>query len=68
MHARVDALAVGKLSLNLTSFSKETVSIFGNQLIFAVKNLMPFTHCIPLTVEYLNTASLAPKKNYDTDR
>ncbi|KAJ1429803.1 Mini-chromosome maintenance complex-binding protein [Sesbania bispinosa] len=68
VHARVDALAVGKLSVNFTSFSKETVSIFGNQLNLAVKNLVPFTHCIPLTVEYLNTASLAPKKNYDTNR
>ncbi|OIW20034.1 hypothetical protein TanjilG_31952 [Lupinus angustifolius] len=68
VHGRVDAFAVGKLSLNLTSFSKETVSIFGDQLSFVVKNLLPFTHCIPLTVEYLNNASLAPKKNYDTNR
>ncbi|KAJ1384726.1 Mini-chromosome maintenance complex-binding protein [Sesbania bispinosa] len=68
VHARVDALAVGKLSVNFTCFSKETVSIFGNQLNLAVKNLVPFSHCIPLTVEYLNTASLAPKKNYDTNR
>ncbi|KAL1337427.1 hypothetical protein HN51_032095 [Arachis hypogaea] len=68
VHSRVDSLAVGKLSLNLTCFSKEIVSIFGNQLNVVVKNLMPFTHCIPLTVEYLNTASLAPKKNYETNR
>ncbi|KAE9604108.1 hypothetical protein Lal_00001869 [Lupinus albus] len=68
VHARVDAFAVGNLSLNLTCFSKETVSIFGNQLNLAVKNLLPFTHHIPLTVEYLNNASLSPKKNYDTNR
>lgn len=68
MQARVDALAVGKFSVNFTCFSKEIASIFGKQLNLAIKNLVPFTHCIPLTVEYLNTASLAPKKNYDKNR
>ncbi|KAF7830871.1 mini-chromosome maintenance complex-binding protein [Senna tora] len=68
VHARVDALAVGKLSLNLTCFSKENVSVFGNLLSLTVKNLLPFTHCIPLTVEYLNTTPLAPRKDYDTNR
>ncbi|KAF5959729.1 hypothetical protein HYC85_000938 [Camellia sinensis] len=33
--------AVGKLSLNLTGFNKENVSIFGNRLNLAVKNLVP---------------------------
>ncbi|CAL5204217.1 unnamed protein product [Lathyrus oleraceus] len=68
VQARVDALAVGKFSVNFTCFSKEIASIFGKQLNLAIKNLVPFTHCIPLTVEYLNTASLAPKKNYDKNR
>ncbi|THG21936.1 hypothetical protein TEA_008426 [Camellia sinensis var. sinensis] len=48
--------------------SKENASIFGNRLNFAVKKLMPFTHFIPLTVDYLNTASLSPKKDYETNR
>ncbi|KAK9282820.1 hypothetical protein L1049_011043 [Liquidambar formosana] len=68
VHARVDTVAVGKLSLNLTCFSKESVSVFGNGLTLAIKNLLPFTHSIPLTVEYLNTASLAPRKDYQTNR
>ncbi|KAA8533987.1 hypothetical protein F0562_031504 [Nyssa sinensis] len=32
VHARVDTLAVGKLALNLTCFSKESMSVFGNRL------------------------------------
>ncbi|KAI7985752.1 Mini-chromosome maintenance complex-binding protein [Camellia lanceoleosa] len=64
----VDTLAVGKLSLNLTGFNKENVSIFGNHLNLAVKNLVPFTHFIPLTVDYLNTAFLSPRKDYETNR
>ncbi|KGN45829.1 mini-chromosome maintenance complex-binding protein isoform X1 [Cucumis sativus] len=68
VHARVDSMAVGKLSLNLTGFNRESLSIFGNQLRLTVKNLLPFTEYIPLTVEYLNTASLAPKKDYEINR
>ncbi|KAK7353531.1 hypothetical protein VNO80_18980 [Phaseolus coccineus] len=68
VHARDNGLAVGKLSLNLTCFRKETVSVYGKQLTLVLKKLLPFTFCIPLTVEYLNTVSLAPKKNYDTNR
>ncbi|GAB2288319.1 Mini-chromosome maintenance complex-binding protein, variant 2 [Dionaea muscipula] len=68
VHTRVDTVAVGKLSLNLTCFSKETASVFGIHLSTALKELLPFTHYIPLTVEYLNTSSLGPKKDYQTNR
>ena len=68
MHTRVDTLAVGKLSLNLTGFNNESVSVFGNSLNLAIKNLLPFTHGILLTVDYLNAASLAPRKDYQTNR
>lgn len=68
VRARVDTVAVGKLSLNLTCFGREIMSVFGNQLSSTIRNLLPFTHCIPLTVDYLNTASLAPRKDYDNNR
>ncbi|XP_012840012.1 PREDICTED: mini-chromosome maintenance complex-binding protein [Erythranthe guttata] len=68
VHARVDSIAVGKLSLNLTSFNKESISVFANRIKLAVENILPFTECLPLTVDYLNTVSLAPKKDYTTNR
>ncbi|KAL0010162.1 hypothetical protein SO802_005270, partial [Lithocarpus litseifolius] len=68
VHTRVENLALGKLSLNLTGFSKESVSLFGHRLSLAVKDLLPVTHCIPLTVEYLNSSSLVPIKDYETNR
>ncbi|KAJ8442669.1 hypothetical protein Cgig2_003713 [Carnegiea gigantea] len=68
VHARVDDVAVGKFSLNLTCFSKETASVFGSCLTLAVKELLPFTQHIPLTIEYLNSAVLAPKKDYQQNR
>ncbi|XP_022743028.1 mini-chromosome maintenance complex-binding protein isoform X2 [Durio zibethinus] len=68
VHARVDDVAVGKLSLNLMGLSKESATVFGTRLSQAFKSLLPFTHFIPLTLEYLNTASLAPKKDYQENR
>ncbi|KAK2982427.1 hypothetical protein RJ640_026270 [Escallonia rubra] len=68
VHTRVDTVAVGKFSLNFTCFSKESMYVFGNRIKLAVKNFLPFTHFLPLTVDYLNTASLAPVKDYETNR
>ncbi|XP_039002478.1 mini-chromosome maintenance complex-binding protein-like [Hibiscus syriacus] len=68
VHNRVDDVAVGKLSLNLTGLSKESVSVFGTRLSQTFKTLLPFTNCMPLALEHLNTASLAPKKDYQTNR
>lgn len=68
VHARVDAVAVGKLSLNLTGFNKESISVFGNNLKLAIRNLVPFSECLSLTVDYLNSVTLAPKKDYNTNR
>uniref|UniRef100_A0A3Q7HN21 Mini-chromosome maintenance complex-binding protein n=1 Tax=Solanum lycopersicum TaxID=4081 RepID=A0A3Q7HN21_SOLLC len=68
VHVRVDSTAVGKLSLNLTCFNKETLSVYGHRLNLALKNLLPFTQCLPLTVDYRNKIPLAPQKNYQTNR
>ncbi|GFP86604.1 mini-chromosome maintenance complex-binding protein [Phtheirospermum japonicum] len=68
VHARVDSIAVGKLSLNFTCFNKESMSVFGDRLKRAIENLLPFSECLPLTIDYLNTVSLAPKKDYSTNR
>lgn len=61
-------ITVGKLSLNLTGFTRESASIFGCQLTNAVEELLPFTHAIPLTIEYLNNATLQPRKDNKTGR
>ncbi|KAF6143113.1 hypothetical protein GIB67_041181 [Kingdonia uniflora] len=68
VHARVDSAALGKLSVNLTGFVQESLSVFGNQLNVAIQNLMPISQTISLTIGYLNTASLSPKKDYETNR
>lgn len=68
VYARADAAVVGKLSLNLTRLGKECASVFSDRLSLALKNLLPFTHHLPLTVEYLNTASMGPKHDYQINR
>lgn len=68
MHTRVGLVAVGKLSLNLTCFNKEILTVFGNRIKAAVANLVPFTMCMPLTIDHLNSVSLAPSKDYNTNR
>ncbi|KAJ6806447.1 mini-chromosome maintenance complex-binding protein [Iris pallida] len=68
LRARSDWLTVGSLSLNLTSFTTESASIFGNQLIKTIQSLLPFSQALPLTIEYLNTETLQPRKNNQTGR
>ncbi|KAL8148561.1 mini-chromosome maintenance complex-binding protein isoform X2 [Apium graveolens] len=68
VHTRFGLVAIGKLSLNLTCFSKEILTVFGNRIKVAVANLVPFTMCMPLTIDHLNSASLAPAKDYQTNR
>lgn len=68
LRTKSDVASVGRLSLNLTGFSQETASIFGHQLHNVIKTLVPYSHAIPLTIEYLNTAMLQPKKDNQTGR
>ncbi|XP_078177648.1 E2F target protein 1 (ETG1) [Carex rostrata] len=68
LRTKSDVASVGRLSLNLTGFTQETASIFGHQLHNVIKTLVPYSHAIPLTVEYLNTAMLQPKKDNQTGR
>ncbi|KAJ3693792.1 hypothetical protein LUZ60_009272 [Juncus effusus] len=68
LRVKSELASVGRLSLNLTGFTRETNSIFGNKLNEALKMLLPFSLSIPLTVEYLNNATLQPKKDNHTGR
>ncbi|CAO2825793.1 unnamed protein product [Amaranthus hypochondriacus] len=68
VHSRVEGVAVGKLSLNFTNFSKETASVFGSRLALKLQELLPFTQQMPLTIEYLNSAMLVPKKDYQENK
>ncbi|KAL6627366.1 hypothetical protein ACP70R_031092 [Stipagrostis hirtigluma subsp. patula] len=65
---RVDVVTVGRLSLNFTGFNRESASIFGNQLHTLIQRLVPYSQTIPLSIEYLNTATLQPRKDNKSGR
>jgi hypothetical protein len=65
---KVDVVTVGRLSLNFTGFNRESVSIFGNQLNNLFQRLLPYSQVIPLSIEYLNTATLQPRKDNQSGR
>jgi hypothetical protein len=65
---RVDVVTVGRLSLNFTGFNRESASIFGNQLYSLIQKLVPYSQAIPLSIEYLNTATLQPRKDNKSGR
>lgn len=65
---KVDIVTVGRLSLNFTGFNRESSSIFGNQLHKLIQRLVPYSHAIPLSIEYLNTATLQPRKDNKSGR
>ncbi|KAK8955939.1 Mini-chromosome maintenance complex-binding protein [Platanthera guangdongensis] len=68
VRGKVDVVALGKLSLNLTGFTRESASVFGNRLNDTIMKLLPFSKVIPISVEYLNTAVLQPRKNNQSGR
>ncbi|KAL5228435.1 hypothetical protein ABZP36_016700 [Zizania latifolia] len=65
---KVDVVTVGRLSLNFTGFNRESASIFGNQLNNLIQRLLPYSQAIPLSIEYLNAATLQPRKDNQSGR
>ncbi|CAM0879705.1 unnamed protein product [Alopecurus aequalis] len=68
LRTRVDVVTVGRLSLNFTGFNTESASIFGNQLNALIQRLVPYSQAIPLSIEYLNSATLQPRKDNKSGR
>ncbi|GLJ14702.1 hypothetical protein SUGI_0238350 [Cryptomeria japonica] len=69
IHARVEPVALGKFSLNLTKIQGgSNMGSFIELLNEAIKELVPCSHFLSLTIEYLNRSSVAPRKNYQTNR
>ena len=65
---RGDVVTVGRLSLNFTGFNRESASIFGNQMYSLIQKLVPYSQAIPMSIEYLNTATLQPRKDNKSGR
>lgn len=68
MQYRSGDYAVGKFSVNLTGFNKENASLFGALLNLALKDLLPFSNYLPITIESLNATSFSPQKDHEANR
>ncbi|MCO5600015.1 hypothetical protein L7F22_054123 [Adiantum nelumboides] len=70
IHARVEPMAVGKLSLNIVESSalRDGVSLPTSMVSQAIAALLPRSHLMPLSLEYLNDKLIAPRKNYRNNR
>ncbi|KAI5074125.1 hypothetical protein GOP47_0010086 [Adiantum capillus-veneris] len=70
VHARVEPMAVGKLSLNIveSSASREGVFLPATMVSQAIAALLPRSHLMPLSLEFLNEKPIAPRKNYSSNR
>ncbi|KAG0600553.1 hypothetical protein M758_11G042700 [Ceratodon purpureus] len=71
VHARVDSMALGKLSLNLTGCNPGSEGAPSPMAVAAanvISKLIPRSHLMPLSLETLNKAPIAPRKDYETNR
>lgn len=67
VHVRVEPMALGKLSLNFIieeNAQAGTACTPLNLLSQAIEALLPRSHLMPLTLEFLNGKPIAPYKNY----
>jgi len=65
VYARKDALALGKLSLNLTNITTEG---FNQSLYNLLQTLVTKAHYLPMSLQNMNTLPLIPKKDYVENR
>jgi hypothetical protein len=71
VHTRVDSMALGKLSLNLTGCNPGVQGAPSPLAVSASKTiakLLPRSHLMPLSLHSLNLASIAPRKDYAANR
>jgi hypothetical protein len=64
-------MALGKLSLNLTGCnpgSDGALSPTAAAAANAISKVLPRSHLMPLSLETLNKAPIAPRKDYETNR
>ncbi|CAK9260337.1 unnamed protein product [Sphagnum jensenii] len=71
VHTRVDSMALGKLSLNLTGCNPGVQGAPSPLAVSAsntIAKLLPRSHLMPLSLHSLNLASIAPRKDYAANR
>ncbi|XP_017095645.2 mini-chromosome maintenance complex-binding protein [Drosophila bipectinata] len=68
VYSRTDMQSIGKFALNLCNLPKESAQEYTKKLYQVLELLLPASHYLPMTLDMMNTAAFAPKKDYDTNK
>ncbi|KAH8377000.1 hypothetical protein KR093_002667, partial [Drosophila rubida] len=69
VYSRSEMQSVGKFSLNLCNLPKSIhPKNYTRSLYEVLELLLPASHYLPMSLDIMNTAAFAPKKDYDTNK
>lgn len=61
IYTRSEMENIGKFSLNICNLPKQVLADYTKKLYEILELLIPASHCLPLTLETMNTAAFVPK-------
>ncbi|KAH8305378.1 hypothetical protein KR018_000090 [Drosophila ironensis] len=68
VYSRSEMQSIGKFALNLCNLPKESLQQYTTKLYQVLELLLPASHYLPMTLDTMNTAAFAPKKDYETNK
>ncbi|XP_017152175.1 mini-chromosome maintenance complex-binding protein [Drosophila miranda] len=68
VYSRSEMQSIGKFALNICNLPKESLAQYTTKLYQVLELLLPASHYLAMTLETMNTAAFAPKKDYKTNK
>ncbi|EDW64635.1 mini-chromosome maintenance complex-binding protein [Drosophila virilis] len=68
VYSRSEMQSIGKFALNICNLPKECMQQYTTKLYEVLELLLPASHYLPMTLDTMNTAAFAPKKDYETNK
>ncbi|XP_017111390.1 mini-chromosome maintenance complex-binding protein [Drosophila elegans] len=68
VYSRSEMQSIGKFALNICNLPKQCLESYTTKLYDILELLLPASHYLPMTLETMNTATFAPKKDYETNK
>lgn len=68
VYSRSEMESIGKFALNLCNIPKDCLKQYTKRLYEVLELLLPASHYLPMTLDTMNTAAFAPKKDYETNK
>ncbi|XP_034474192.1 mini-chromosome maintenance complex-binding protein [Drosophila innubila] len=68
VYSRSEMQSIGKFALNICNLPKDCLQEYTRRLYEVLELLLPASHYLPMTLDFMNTAAFAPKKDYETNK